>query len=210
MAAELRSSGIDDERVLAAMGKIPRHLFIEEALWPRAYHLSALPLGSRQTISHPLTVALMTQLLELKGTERVLEVGTGSGYQTAVLAELSEKVFSVECIIDLLVKARCCIENLGYYNVLIKLGDGSCGWAEKAPFDAIIVTAGAGTFPKQLEDQLIEGGRIVIPVGNSQKQELLLKRKIDGQLQIISRQPCKFVELVGECDWMSSAREQAV
>ncbi len=197
MAAELRAQGVADERVLEAMNKVPRHLFVEEALRDRAYQLSALPLAGGQSISHPLTVARMSELLELKGTERVLEVGTGSGYQCAILAELAEKVFSVEYLRPLLVQARRCLESLGYYNILIKLGDGGCGWAEKSPFDAIIVTAGAKTIPQRLQQQLAEGGRMVIPLGAGQEQEILLQRKIKGQIHQEKHFPCKFVELVG-------------
>ena len=197
MAAELHAQGVSDERVLEAIKKVPRHLFVEEALRDRAYQLSALPLARGQSISHPLTVARMSELLELKGTERVLEVGTGSGYQSAILAELAEKVFSVEYIRPLLVQARCCLESLGYYNILIKLGDGGCGWAEKSPFDAIIVTAGAKTIPQRLQQQLAEGGRMVIPLGAGQEQEILLQRKIKGQIHQEKHFSCKFVKLVG-------------
>ncbi len=202
MVAEvLRAQGVKDERVLAAMNKVPRHLFVEEALADMAYQPVALPLAGGQSISHPLTVARMTELLALKGTERVLEVGTGSGYQTAVLAELCNKVFSIECIRNLLVQARRCLESLGYYNVLIKFGDGSCGWADKAPFEAIIVTAGAGDIPVHLEAQLAEGGRMVIPVGDGNQQEILVQDKVDGRMRVKSRYSCKFVELVGEYGW---------
>ncbi|MBI5787890.1 MAG: protein-L-isoaspartate(D-aspartate) O-methyltransferase [Candidatus Schekmanbacteria bacterium] len=195
MVEELRSQGIKDERVLFAINKIPRHLFVEEAMQGIAYQLAALPLADGQSISHPLTVARMTELLELKRTERVLEIGTGSGYQTAVLAELCEKVFSVECIRSLLVQARRCLESLDYYNVLIKFGDGNEGWAEMGPYDAIIVTAGAKEYPKLLGNQLKEGGKLIIPVGD-QEQEIFVQRKIGGSMQTIQRFPCKFVELV--------------
>ena len=196
MVEQLRAQGVENERVLQAMNKIPRHLFVEEALWEKAYELCSLPLPGGQSISHPLTVARMTELLDLEGEERVLEVGTGSGYQSAVLAELCEKVFSVECRQHLLVEARRRLETLGYYNILIKLGNGSEGWAEKGPFDAVIVTAGAESIPQRLVQQLAEGGRLIVPVGSRKKQEILLLRKIGGKIQREKHFSCNFVALV--------------
>ena len=167
VADQLRARGITDPRVLTAMGRVPRHRFVEEALAARAYGDYPLPIGEKQTISQPYMVALMTQALELVGGERVLEVGTGSGYQTAILAELAAKVYSVERIRSLADRARAILEELGYYNVLIRVGDGTLGWREEAPFDAVLVTAAAPEVPAPLVEHVKPGGRLVIPVGGS-------------------------------------------
>ncbi len=165
--------GVKDERVLAVMRKIPRHEFLPEAIRGMAYNDSALPLGEGQTMSQPYMVALMTEFLGLKGSERVLEIGTGSGYQAAVLAELCEKVYTVERIKTLADKARATLDRLGYKSVAIKVYDGTYGWKEMAPFDAIIVTAGSPDIPAPLVEQLKEGGRMVIPVGDRYGQQLI-------------------------------------
>jgi protein-L-isoaspartate(D-aspartate) O-methyltransferase len=156
--------GVKDERVLAVMRKIPRHEFLPEGIRGMAYNDSALPIGEGQTMSQPYMVALMTEFLGLKGTERVLEIGTGSGYQAAVLAELCQKVYTVERIKTVADKARATLDRLGYKSVAIKVFDGTYGWKEMAPFDAIIVTAGSPDIPAPLVEQLKEGGRMVIPV----------------------------------------------
>ena len=202
VADQLRARGITDPRVLTAMGRVPRHRFVEEALAARAYGDYPLPIGEKQTISQPYMVALMTQALELVGGERVLEVGTGSGYQTAILAELATKVYSVERIRSLADRARAILEELGYYNVLIRVGDGTLGWREEAPFDAVLVTAAAPEVPAPLVEQLKAGGRLVIPVGGSTAQVLkCLVKEPDGLVRESELVGCVFVKLVGEQGW---------
>ena len=176
---QLKARDITDVRVLKAMSTIPRHLFIDEGLIDQAYNDSPLPIDEHQTISQPYIVALMTQALELKGKERVLEIGTGTGYQTAVLASLADRVFSIERIASLSTNARKIIDKLNFYNVALRVGDGSYGWRDEAPFDAIIVTAAAEFVPNALLDQLAEGGRLVIPVGSSEQQLLKIVRQGD-------------------------------
>ena len=198
---QLIPRGITDPRVLAAMGKVPRHLFVEEALRGEAYNDHPLPIGHKQTISQPYIVALMTQALELKGDEHVLEIGTGSGYQTAILAELCEKVYTIERIRPLLEKARKTLWELGYTNILFKAFDGTLGWKEYAPFDAIIVTAGAPKIPQPLLDQLTEGGRLVIPVGGRCSQDLIKITKKNRQFIQKNLGSCRFVDLVGVHGW---------
>ncbi len=183
------------------MAKVPRHLFVPEALWHQAYSDRPLPIGYGQTISQPYIVALMTEALELRGDERVLEVGTGSGYQAAILAELAKQVYSVERMPELAKRARRILDRLGYGNVLIRVGDGSKGWPERAPFDAIIVTAGAPKVPKALLQQLKIGGRMVIPVGDEQSQELLKIVRLKDGFQQEELGGCRFVKLIGEEGW---------
>jgi len=198
---QLISRRIRDPRVLKAMGKIPRDRFVEEALVGEAYNDHPLPIGHNQTISQPYIVALMTESLELAGTERTLEIGTGSGYQTAILAELSKKVCTIEKIRRLLVKARNVLAELGYNNILFRAFDGTLGWKEHEPYDAIIVTAGAPKIPEPLLDQLAEGGRLVIPVGNRFSQELIKLTKRKGNYIQKSLGGCRFVDLVGLHGW---------
>jgi len=177
----LREKGIRDERVLEAMRSVPRHLFIDEALASRAYEDTALPIGNGQTISQPYIVALMTEAMLAGGRPgKVLEVGTGSGYQTAVLSPLVDEVYSVERIEPLMKQARRRLHELGCRNVQIRLSDGSWGWKEYAPYDAIIVTAAPMEVPKSLLEQLAPGGRLVIPVGDSTMQELRLIQHTDN------------------------------
>ncbi len=195
---QIKARGIKDERVLKAMLKVPRHLFVDPSLIDQAYADHPLPIGSGQTISQPYIVALMTEALELRGNERVLEVGTGSGYQTAILAELALWVYTIEKYHQLLERAKkILIEKLGYKNISFKLGDGTLGWKEAAPFDAIIVTAGGPKVPQPLVDQLKEGGRIVIPVGNEDIQVLIKGIKKGGRLETTPLDGVKFVKLVG-------------
>ena len=198
---QLIPRGINDKRVLQAMGKIPRDRFIEEALKGEAYNDHPLPIGHKQTISQPYIVALMTEAIELTGNERTLEIGTGSGYQTAILAELSEKVYTVERIKSLLVKSRNILAELGYNNILFKAFDGTLGWKEYEPYDAIIVTAGAPNVPQPLLDQLAEGGRLIIPVGNRFSQELIKMTKKRGRYIQKNLGGCRFVDLIGVHGW---------
>jgi len=201
---QLIDRGITDHRVIRAMEKVPRHLFVDDALWPEAYDDHPLPIGEKQTISQPFIVALMTQALVLSGTERVLEIGTGSGYQTAILGELAEQVFSIERVPSLAQRARNILDNLKYTNIVITVGDGTYGWKEHAPYDGIIVTAGAPFAPKQLLQQLSTGGRLVIPVGDQVSQELKVYRKTDGDsFELEDLGGCRFVKLIGEHGWKS-------
>ncbi len=201
LLSELRYLGIVDERVLAAMARVPRHLFVPPHLVPYAYEDMPLPIGQGQTVSQPYIVALSTEALELKPTDRVLEVGTGSGYQTAILAELAGTVYTVERLEPLSLEAQERLAHLGYRNVRFRVGDGTKGWPEEAPFDAILVTAGAPHIPPSLAKQLREGGRMVIPVGDRHQQELLAVRKQGGQLVQRVLCPCTFVPLIGEEGW---------
>lgn len=200
---QLASRGIKDERVLTAMRKVPRDRFVEDALLGEAYNDHPLPIGHQQTISQPYIVALMTEALGLEGTEKVLEIGTGCGYQTAILAELSYKVFTVERIRALMVKARKILADLEYNNILFKAFDGTLGWKEYAPFDAIVVTAGAPKVPQPLFDQLADDGRMVIPIGNRFSQELICLTKHQGAATQKRLGGCRFVNLVGVHGWKS-------
>ncbi len=196
---QLRARDIVDERVLQVMARVPRHLFVEPSVEPFAYEDRPLPIGSGQTISQPYIVALMTQILQVQPTHRVLEVGTGSGYQAAVLAELVADVFTVEIIRSLAEDARTRLETLGYRNVRVRHGDGYEGWSEFAPFDAVVVTAGTPTIPPPLIEQLREGGRMAIPVGGSRAtQELILGEKRGRRLETRSIAPVLFVPLTGK------------
>jgi protein-L-isoaspartate(D-aspartate) O-methyltransferase len=198
---QIISRGIKDPKVISAMAKVPRHLFVEEALQTQAYSDYPLPIGERQTISQPYMVALMTEALLLTGKEKVLEIGTGSGYQTAILAELCDKVFSIERIRSLAIKARKILYELGYYNVEIKISDGTTGWPEESPFDAIIVTAGAPNIPEPLYEQLNVGGRLVIPIGDAFSQDLFRIIKREDGMKKENLGGCRFVKLVGRYGW---------
>lgn len=200
---QLVGRGIKDPRVLAAMRKIPRHLFVEEALQDRAYGDYPLPIGEGQTISQPYMVAVMAERLGLTGQEKVLEVGTGSGYQAAVLAECARRVFSVERVPSLAVRARKTLEALGYTNILIRTANGTYGWPDEAPFDRIIVTAGAPQVPQPLLVQLAEGGRMVVPVGDTASQTLHVVEKVQDQIRVTSDLGCVFVKLIGKYGWES-------
>jgi protein-L-isoaspartate(D-aspartate) O-methyltransferase len=194
---QLRSRDITDPAVLRAMGSVPRHDFVTPALASEAYSDRALPIGEGQTISQPYIVALMTQLLELSGSEKVLEVGTGSGYQAAVLAEIVKDVYTIEILADLATRAAARLRTLGYSNVKVRAGDGYRGWPEAAPFHAIIVTAGATHIPEPLVAQVAEGGRLVIPVGaSSGTQQLIQGKKTAGRLVTRVVVPVRFVPLV--------------
>jgi protein-L-isoaspartate(D-aspartate) O-methyltransferase len=194
--------GIKDPRVAEAMRKVPREFFVESALASRAYDDGPLPIGDKQTISQPYMVGLMTEALELKGEEKVLEVGTGSGYQTSVLGLLAAQVFSIEKIRPLSVRARAVLDELHYYNVALHVGDGTIGWSDHAPYDAIIVTAGAPpNIPKPLLDQLAVGGRLVIPLGDEESQVLKRIRRTESGFQEENLGECRFVKLWGKYGW---------
>lgn len=199
--------GISDRKVIDAMLKIPRHIFVQEAFAAQAYNDKALPIGEKQTISQPYIVALMTEKLALTGTEKVLEIGTGSGYQTSLLATLADRVYSAERIRPLALRARKCLDSLKLFNVQLRINDheGSpIGWEEEAPFDAIIVTAGAPAVPEILIEQLACRGRLVIPVGDNADQQLLTITKNDqGELFQESSVECRFVPLIGKQGWQA-------
>lgn len=198
---QILGRGVKDEKVLSAMRTIPRHEFLPEAMRAMAYADNALPIGENQTMSQPYMVGLMTALLQLTGTERVLEIGTGSGYQAAVLSRVCEKVYTVERVKVLAEKARAVLDRLGCRNVAIKVYDGTYGWKEMAPFDAILVTAGSPDVPAPLVEQLKTGGRMIIPVGDRSGQRLLkVTKTADGSLTETSI-PCVFVPLIGAHGW---------
>ena len=203
---QIRARSISDVRVLKVMETVPRHLFVDEGLIDQAYSDNPLPIGDRQTISQPYIVALMTEALELKGRERVLEIGTGSGYQTAILAKLADRVFSIERVAALATRARKILDRLNCYNVAIRVGDGSYGWREEAPFDAIITTAAAPQIPPFLADQLVPGGRLVVPVGSRDVQTLYkVTRSVDNPSEMKKEDlgGVRFVSLIGESGWKS-------
>lgn len=199
---QLIPRGIKDKRVINAMLTIPRHLFVpEEALWSQAYSDFPLPIGEKQTISQPYIVALMTEALELKGAERVLEIGTGSGYQTAILSMLAEKVYSIERISTLAARARKVLDSINCSNVVIKIGDGTLGWPEESPYDAILTTAAAPEIPKCYVDQLKIGGKLIIPVGDVYSQVLVKVIKIKDGIIKQDMGGCRFVKLIGRYGW---------
>lgn len=203
MVDDLRDTHkIADERVLSVMQNLPRHLFVPEALRSQAYRNGALPISGGQTISQPLIVARMTELLELKGNEKVLEIGAGTGYQTAILALLSRKVFSIERLSSLVAEAKKRLDSLGITNVDLKAADGTAGWDAYQPFDAILVAAGGPHVPQPLVDQLSVGGRLIIPVGEDHnKQELIRVTKTAVGAPKENLGPCSFVPLIGEHGW---------
>lgn len=198
---QLAARGIHDLKVLEAMGKVPRHLFVSEHLQDQAYSDRPLPIDLNQTISQPYIVALMTEALDLSSDDKALEIGTGSGYQAAILAEICEQVYTVEKLPELLEKAKAVLKRLGYRNIISKTDDGTLGWPEYAPYDAILVTAGAPHVPRPLLNQLSDGGRLLIPVGSNLVQEL---KKITRQGDRFSEERlggCQFVPLLGQHGW---------
>lgn len=201
VAEQLVRRGIAHAGVLRAMAKVHRHLFVEEALWGWAYGDYSLPIGEKQTISQPFMVARVVEALDLDADARVLEIGTGSGYQTAILAELAGKVYSVERSRSLAPCARQRLESLGYYNAWIRVGDGSVGWKEQAPFDAIVVSAAAPQVPMALLEQLGEDGRLVVPVGEPGSQVLKKGTKKGASIYWSDLGSCAFVKLIGEQGW---------
>ena len=198
---QLITRGVADARVIAAMRRVPRHLFVDEALRDRAYGDHPLPIGDGQTISQPFIVGRMTELLALTGREKVLEVGTGSGYQAAVLAEVAARVCTVERIPRLATRARQVLEALGCNNVWVRTANGTLGWPDEAPFDRIVVAAGGPSVPPPLFEQLTEGGRMVMPVGDTTGQVLQLVEKVNGQVRTSEHSACMFVKLVGKYAW---------
>lgn len=204
---QVESRDVRDPRVLAALRRVPRHLFLPAGSRGAAYEDHPVGIGHGQTISQPYIVAFMTELLELRGAERVLEVGTGSGYQTAILAELCAAVFSVERIPELAERARAALRDLGYHNVTVHTGDGSEGWPEKAPFDRILVTAAAPEVPAALLGQIGDNGVIVLPVGDMKgTQELVIARRIGSRVLIRESIGCRFVPLLGSGGFPESGR----
>lgn len=198
---QLITRGISDPRVLAAMREVPRHCFVDDALQSRAYGDFPLPISAGQTISQPFIVALMTEALALTGTERALEIGTGSGYQAAILSRLCSQVFTIERINVLLAASRRVFDQLRYFNIVAKLDDGTLGWPEQGPFDAIIVTAGGPEIPEPLVDQLADKGRLIIPVGDQHLQTLQLLEKDAEEVRVSELEKVRFVDLVGEYGW---------
>jgi protein-L-isoaspartate(D-aspartate) O-methyltransferase len=198
---QLVARQIRDARVLEAMRNVPRHLFVPEDVKPHAYEDRPLPIGNDQTISQPYIVALMVQALELRGSEKVLEIGTGSGYETAILAELCAQVFSIERLGDLALQAQALLSALGYRNVWIKVGDGTLGWEEHAPYDAIVISASGPQIPRPLLEQLEPGGIFVLPIGEEQLQSLVRLRKSQERIREEYLGECRFVKLKGAFGW---------
>lgn len=198
---QLIPRGIKDKRVLDAMKKIPRHLFVDESMQYRAYDDMALSIGEGQTISQPYMVAIMSELLDLHGDEKVLEIGTGSGYQSAILAKLAREVYTVERVLSLSQKAKERFNSLQYENIHVKVGDGTSGWPEEALFDRIIITAGTPKIPEPLIQQLSDEGIIIAPVGDRFSQQLVKLKKSRGKLSETYHTPCVFVPLIGEHGW---------
>jgi protein-L-isoaspartate(D-aspartate) O-methyltransferase len=198
---QIQDRGISDANVLAAMRKVPRHMFVSEALMDQAYGDFPLPIGEQQTISQPFIVAEMTQCLTLSKDDRVLEIGTGSGYQAAILAAIAYRVYTVERIHPLLMKSRQLFDQLQYHNIVTRYSDGTSGWKEESPFDVIIVTAGAPKIPEVLIDQLAIGGRLVMPVGAGYSQELVKLYRDESGIHKTNLGACRFVKLVGEYGW---------
>jgi protein-L-isoaspartate(D-aspartate) O-methyltransferase len=199
--SQIEARGIRDPLVLSAFREVPRHLFVSEALREQAYGDYPLPIGEQQTISQPYIVAEMTQALEISPSDRVLEIGTGSGYQAAILAQIVYRVYTIERKRSLYMHARSLFDKLNYHNIVTKYADGTKGWQEESPFDAIVVTAGAPEIPQVLINQLAEGGRLVVPVGNQHTQELIKICRSKGKIRQTNLGGCRFVKLVGEHGW---------
>ena len=198
---QIEARGVCDERVLDAMRRVPRHLFVSEALEDQAYGDFPLPIGDGQTISQPYIVAEMTQALGVGDKDRVLEIGTGSGYQAAILAQIVYRVYTIERIHAIYIKTRRLFDTLKYHNIVTRYADGTSGWKDQSPFDAIIVTAGSPVVPQPLIEQLAPGGRMVIPVGDQYTQDLIRLVKDERGVHQASLGGCRFVKLVGEHGW---------
>ena len=201
MKEQIMARGVKDKRVIEAMMNVPRHMFVDKVYHHQAYNDYPLPVSHGQTISQPYMVAVMTELLELKGDETVLEIGTGSGYQTGILALLCSKVYTIERIAELTQQARSRLENLGFRNISFMKGDGSIGWSEYAPYDGVMVTAGAPDIPNSLIEQLAENGRLVIPIGGEYYQVLNVVKKHKGRIFRRELFECTFVPLLGKEGW---------
>lgn len=195
-------AGINNPAVVAAMGRVPRHAFVDPALGHQAYEGGSLPIGFGQTISHPTTVALMSHLLDIKGGEKILEIGTGSGYQSAVLAEMGAKIYTIERITELANRTRHLLEKLGYFSIAVRSGDGTLGWNEFAPYNCIIVTAAAPEVPENLVKQLAATGKLIMPIGSADQQKLVLIEKNDGEIRVRKENWRSFVPLIGEKGWV--------
>ncbi len=198
---QIEARGVTDPKVLAAMYNVPRHLFVSDALRDQAYGDFPLPIGEQQTISQPYIVAEMTQALQPGKDDRILEIGTGSGYQAAILAEIVFRVYTIEKIYPLYTQSRKLFDKLRYHNIVTKYSDGTSGWEDESPFDGIIVTAGSPSIPKPLVSQLAVGGRMVIPVGDLYSQELIKLYKDEHGIHKTNLGGCRFVKLVGEYGW---------
>ncbi len=210
MVDELRKRGITDERVLEVMGRVPRHCFVDEALITQAYQDSPLNIGYGQTISQPYTVALLAQSLHLKGDESILEIGTGCGYQTSILAGLCRQIYTIERLHFLILKARANLKRLEIKNVILKYGDGSQGWKDRAPFDAIVAAAVSPQVPKPLMDQLLEGGRLVVPIERNGKQQLMSVRQEGDSFKEEVIEDCRFVKMVGKHAFKDHAAQKEI
>ena len=198
---QIIARGISDPRVLSAMRSVPRHMFVSEAMMDQAYGDYPLPIGEQQTISQPYIVAEMTQALQIAPEDRVLEIGTGSGYQAAILSHIAFRVYTVERIYSLYVRTRKLFDQLLYHNIVTRYSDGTTGWKEESPFDAIIVTAGAPEIPTVLVNQLAVGGRMVIPVGDRHSQDLIKLVRNEKGIHQANLGGCRFVKLIGEHGW---------
>ncbi|HTK91305.1 MAG TPA: protein-L-isoaspartate(D-aspartate) O-methyltransferase [Verrucomicrobiae bacterium] len=198
---QVAGRGVADPRVLDAMRRVPRHRFVEEALRERAYGDYPLPIGEGQTISQPFMVGRMTELLRLTGREKVLEIGTGSGYQAAVLSRCVARVCTVERLPRIAARARLLLEELGYTNVWVRTANGTFGWPDEGPFDRILVAAGGPSVPPPLFEQLAEGGLMVMPVGGADGQKLQLIEKVRGEMRVTEDSGCVFVPLIGKHAW---------
>lgn len=198
---QIIARGVTDPLVIRAMTQVPRHLFVSEALVDSAYGDFPLPIGEGQTISQPYIIAEMTQSLDLKGYERVLEIGTGSGYQAAILAKIVYKVYTIERNNTLFLQTRKLFDRLKFHNIVTRYSDGTQGWKQESPFDAIIVTAGGNQVPHPLIDQLALGGRLVMPVGGHHSQELMKFEKTDQGIKTTNLGGCRFVKLIGQYGW---------
>ena len=205
---QIRGRGIDDLVILQLFDRVPRHLFVPEGVWPRAYEDAAIPIGYGQTASQPSLQALYLSVLKVTPDDTVLEIGTGSGFLTGLLAFMADRVYSVERIRELSVRARAALDQLRIKNVALMVGDGTIGWRKYAPFDVIVVSAAAPCVPPALIDQLAEGGRLLIPVGTRERQELVLVRREDGEIhEEIMHGECTFVPLLGRFAWASETSE---
>jgi len=198
---QLLERGIKDLALMEVMSRVPRHLFVDSSLQQRAYGDCPLPIGENQTISQPYIVASMTEALHLKGKERVLEIGTGSGYQTAILAEMASQVFTIERIRPIVQKTKVLLNSLKYENIVFKVFDGTYGWRDQSPFDAILISAATPNIPTALIEQLADKGRLVAPVGGRESQKLTVLSKVGSRLVSREKESCKFVPLIGKFAW---------